>query len=155
MNCGTATRGDFNSQRDILGLPPRGPGGVPRWDALRYGRAGPPFVAEEYTAAGFTAVVQDNIYGPHIDTWLDHVTPRPVHLVVLRPTVAVLEQRYEDRRRTLGKIAYRGDYTAARNDRDLATTRRDLGLWLDTSSQTAAETVCEILARAAEAIVEA
>jgi len=55
----------------------------------------------------------------------------------------------------MAPIAVQAKYsTAARNDRDLATTRRDLGLWLDTSSQTTAETVREILARTAEATVE-
>jgi len=110
-------------------------------------------VADEYAAAGFTAVVQDNIYGPDVEAWLARVRARPLSLVVLRPTVAVVEERHEERRRRLGKVAFRGDYTAAQNDRDLATTRRDVGLWLDTSAQTVDETVDEIIGRAAEAVV--
>ena len=110
-------------------------------------------VADEYAAAGFTAVVQDNIYGADVVHWVDRIGARPVHLVVLRPSVDAVEQRHEQRRARLGKVAYRDGYTAALNDRDLATTPSELGLWLDTSAQSADATVDEILARSAEAIV--
>ena len=110
-------------------------------------------VADEYAAAGFTTVVQDNIYGEDVVTWTRRITARPVHLVVLRPSVDVLERRHEDRRAQTCKVAYRGDFTPEVNDRVLATTPRDLGLWLDTSGQSPGETVDEALARSAEAIV--
>lgn len=90
-------------------------------------------VAVEYVTAGFTTVVQDNIYGMDVEHWLDRVSPGKKHLVVLRPRVEVVEGRDIERRRTLGKIAYRGGYTPAINDQHVAGTRRDLGLWLDTS----------------------
>jgi hypothetical protein len=109
--------------------------------------------ADEYAAAGFTTVVQDNIYGPDVEAWLDRIAARPRHLVVLRPSVALVEQRDEERRRSHGKVAYRGGFTPAENDAHLAATRRDLGLWLDTSEQTPEETVDEILARREEAVV--
>jgi hypothetical protein len=109
--------------------------------------------ADEYAAAGFTTVVQDNIYGPDVEAWLDRIAARPRHLVVLRPSVALVEQRYEERRRSHGKVAYRGGFTPAENDAHLAATRRDLGLWLDTSEQTPEETVDEIRARREEAVV--
>src|ERR1051325_2375185 len=44
-------------------------------------------VADEYAAAGFECVVQDNIYGPDVVAWLESITARPRHLVVLRPSV--------------------------------------------------------------------
>jgi hypothetical protein len=110
-------------------------------------------VADEYTAAGFTAVVQDNIYGPDVEAWLGRITARPRHLVVLRPSVAVVEQRDDQRRQHLGKVAYRGGFTPAENDAHVSATRRDLGLWLDTSEQTPEETVDEILVRGDEAVV--
>jgi hypothetical protein len=109
--------------------------------------------ADEYAAAGFTTVVQDNIYGPDVEAWLDRIAARPRHLVVLRPSVALVEQRDEERRRSHGKVAYRGGFTPAENDAHLAATRRDLGLWLDTSEQTPEETVDEIRARREEAVV--
>ena len=118
---------------------------------LRYRLSG--IVADEYAAAGFTTVVQDNIYGGDVEAWLGRVAARPLHLVVLRPAVAVVEQRDEERRRHLGKVAYRGGFTPAINDRHVGTTRQDLGLWLDTSDQTPAQSVEEILARSDEAIV--
>jgi hypothetical protein len=110
-------------------------------------------VANEYAAAGFTTVVQDNIYGADVVAWLGSIRARPLHLVVLRPSVAAISDRHEQRRRETGKVAYRGGFTAADNDADLAKTPTDLGLWLDTSAQTPEETVGEILARAREAVV--
>jgi hypothetical protein len=97
--------------------------------------------------------VQDNIYGPDVEAWLGRITARPRHLVVLRPSVAVVEQRDDQRRQHLGKVAYRGGFTPAENDAHVSATRRDLGLWLDTSEQTPEETVDEILVRGDEAVV--
>jgi|SRR5215211_6717302 len=109
-------------------------------------------VADEYAAAGFTTVVQDNIYGADVTQWLASVRSRPRHLVVLRPSVAALDARHEERRQRTGKIAYRGAYTPAENDAHLASTPA-VGLWLDTSVLSPEETVDEILDRAAEALV--
>jgi hypothetical protein len=110
-------------------------------------------VAADYADAGFTTIVQDNIYGPDVVAWLAHVAPRPRRLVVLRPSVETLLARHEARRDATGKVAYRGSYTAELNDRDLATTPRGLGLWLDTSTLSPDETADEILSRRDEAVV--
>ena len=110
-------------------------------------------VADEYAAAGFTTVVQDNIYAADVEHWLDSIEARPLHLVVLRPSVEVLSFRHDERRRATGKNAYRGEYTPAKNDAHLAETRSDLGLWLDTSTQTPEQSVDEIMRRADEAVV--
>ncbi|MBK5221886.1 MAG: phosphotransferase [Acidimicrobiia bacterium] len=110
-------------------------------------------VAVGYAAAGFTTVVQDNIYGPDVEDWLGRVPLGLRHLVVLRPRVDVVEARDAERQRTTGKVAYRDGYTAAINDQHVAATRHDLGLWIDTSNQTADETVDEILDRVDEARV--
>jgi hypothetical protein len=108
-------------------------------------------VADEYAAAGFTTVVQDNIYGADVERWLAGIRARPLHLVVLRPSVAAVEQRDAERRERIGKVAYRGGFTPAVNDAHVASTPDGLGLWLDTSAQSPEATVDEILARAAEA----
>lgn len=108
-------------------------------------------VALEYASAGFTTVVQDNIYGIDVERWLDRTSSVRTYLVVLRPRVGVVEQRDAERRRTLGKVAYRDGYTPAINDEHVAGTRRDLGLWLDSSEQSPSETVDEIMRRADEA----
>ena len=109
--------------------------------------------AVEYAEAGFTCVVQDNIYGDDVRSWLQMVHPLTTHLVVLRPSVAVVTARDEARRLATGRVAYRGDFTPQVNDFHLSTTPRHLGgLWLDTSDQTPSETVAEILSRARESV---
>ena len=50
-------------------------------------------VADQYCAAGFVTVVQDNIYGADVVGRLNMVTSRPRHLVVLRPSTDVVAQR--------------------------------------------------------------
>jgi AAA domain len=110
--------------------------------------------ATEYCKAGFTTVVQDNIFGEDVRTWLRAVAVRPRHLVVLRPSVAVVLERDLARQRELGKIAYRSRETDAHQlDTLLATTPR-IGLWLDTSTLTPIETVQTILERQREAGVD-
>jgi chloramphenicol 3-O-phosphotransferase len=98
-------------------------------------------------------VVQDNVYGDDLLAWIGRIVARPVHLVVLRPSVEMLARRHEQRRLRTGKVAYRGAFTPELNDEALAATPRHLGLWLDTSHQSPDETVDEALARSAEAIV--
>jgi hypothetical protein len=111
-------------------------------------------VAGEYCAAGFCAVVQDNIYGPDVISWLRSVSARPRHLVVLRPSVAVVWERERQRHQATGKTAYRpGEFSVEQLDGFLAQTPR-IGLWLDTTDLTAEETVAEILGRGAEAVVD-
>jgi hypothetical protein len=109
--------------------------------------------ADEYCAAGFTTVVQDNIYGLDVVTWLGAIRSRPRRLVVLRPSIAVVAERDRARRASTGEVAYRSDGdTVASLDAQLAATPR-IGLWLDTSTQTPGESVDEILRRDADAIV--
>lgn len=108
--------------------------------------------AAEYADAGFTSVVQDNIYGADVAHWLERVAPRPRRLVVLRPSVAAVTARDAHRQVATGKVAYRGAYTVEANDADVASTAR-VGLWLDTSDLTPEETVAQILLRRDEAAV--
>ena len=108
--------------------------------------------ADTYAAAGFTCVVQDNVYGADVADWLAALAA-PAHLVVLRPAVAVLEARDAARRAATGKVAYTPAFTPAENDRHLAGTDPRLGLWLDTGDQTPEQTVATVLARAEEARV--
>ncbi len=110
-------------------------------------------VAVEYASAGFTCVVQDNIYGDDVTAWLEMVQPLTTHLVVLRPNVSTVAGRDEARNRASGKVAYRGEFTPEVNDVHVATIPRQLGgLWLNSSEQTPTETVSEILARAEETL---
>jgi AAA domain len=118
---------------------------------LRYQLAA--LTADEYCRAGFTVVVQDNIFGADVVRWLDSVTARQRHLVVLRPSVAAVWERERQRHAATGKTAYRpGGFTVEDLDQQLAMTPQ-IGLWLDTSKMSPADTVAEILRRRAEAVV--
>lgn len=119
---------------------------------LRYGLSS--LVADEYCQAGFTTVVQDNIFGPDVVGWLDRVRARPRHLVVLHPSTATVAARDVARHKATGKVAYRaGEFTIEGLDNILVQTPR-IGLWLDTSLQTPQETVREICARSSESVVD-
>jgi hypothetical protein len=110
--------------------------------------------ADEYCEAGFTSVVQDNIFGADVVRWLEQVRSRPRRLVVLRPSKAVVAERDAERQARTGKAAYLpGGFTIDGLDAALAVTPR-IGLWLDTSDQTAEETVREIMRRRDEAAYE-
>lgn len=110
-------------------------------------------VADEYCAAGFCTVVQDNIFGEDVTGWLQAVSARPRHLVVLRPSAKVVWAREQARHEATGKSAYRpGGFTIEELDGYLAQTPR-IGLWLDTSELTAEEAVAEILRHQAAAVV--
>lgn len=111
-------------------------------------------VADEYCAAGFTTVVQDNMYGDDVTRWLESLHARPRHLVVLRPSIEIVAARERGRQLATGKVAYRpGESTIEELDDQLARTAR-IGLWLDTSTLTPDETVNEILHRRDEALVD-
>ena len=111
-------------------------------------------VADEYCAEGFTTVAQDNLYGDDVVAWLRSVNARPRHLVVLRPTLAVVLEREASRRRVTGKVAYQeGGVSMEQLDEFLGLIPK-IGLWLDTSTQTPQETVEEIWRRQLEASVE-
>jgi len=119
---------------------------------LRYRLAA--ITADEYCRAGFATVVQDNIFGPDVTRWLQSVTASPRHLVVLRPSVAVVREREQERYLATGKVAYRpGEFTPEALDGFLAETPR-IGLWLDTSDLTAEDTVDQILIRESAAVVD-
>lgn len=111
-------------------------------------------VADEYCRAGFSVVVQENVFADDVVAWLGSVAARPRHLVVLRPSVAVVAEREAARRAETGKVAYRtGGFTIEALAAALDRTPR-IGLWLDTSEQTPEETVAEILERRADARID-
>ncbi len=56
-------------------------------------------VADEYCAAGFCTVVQDNIFGSDVVRWLRSAAGRPRHLVVLRPSAEVVRRREQGQAR--------------------------------------------------------
>ncbi|MDG4823441.1 AAA family ATPase [Asanoa sp. WMMD1127] len=115
---------------------------------LRYGLAAQ--VSDAYFDAGFTVVVQDVILGEFLPETVGLIRSRPLLVVVLAPSPAAIADREAGR----GKVAY-GTFGIEELDRGLRDGTPRLGLWLDTSGQSVAETVDEILARAwTEAVVE-
>ncbi|AOS63466.1 AAA family ATPase [Actinoalloteichus hymeniacidonis] len=100
-------------------------------------------VADEYVQAGFTAVVQDIVIGDELPRTLAQIRARPLFVVVLAPSIDSIETREAGR----GKTAYGQHWGPADLDRLFRAETPRIGLWLDTSGQTAQETVTEILAR--------
>jgi chloramphenicol 3-O-phosphotransferase len=108
-------------------------------------------VSDAYFQAGFTVIVQDVILGAHLAEMTAMIRSRPLLVIVLAPQVSAIA----DREKSRGKTAY-GTWAIKQLDDVLRHETPRLGLWLDTSSQTAAETVDEILSRArAEARIPA
>jgi chloramphenicol 3-O-phosphotransferase len=106
--------------------------------------------ADAYFDAGFNVVVQDIVMGTAVQTYVDRINGRPLHVVVLAPRPEVVREREAAR----AKSAYQPDgYTPEDLDRYLRDETPRIGLWLDTSEQTPDETVDEILVRKEEARV--
>lgn len=112
---------------------------------LRYRLAGA--AADGYAEAGFTVVLQDIVLGPELPAYVDGITARPRHLVVLAPSPDVVARREAGR----AKTGYGDGWTPELLDQGLRSETPRIGLWLDSSSQTPDETVSEILARLDEA----
>jgi chloramphenicol 3-O-phosphotransferase len=106
-------------------------------------------VSDAYFEAGFTVITQDVILGAHLAEMTTLIRSRPLLVVVLAPSAAAIAER----ERARGKTAY-GTWAVGQLDDMLRRETPRLGLWLDTSRQTAAQTADEILSRAwAEAAV--
>jgi chloramphenicol 3-O-phosphotransferase len=100
-------------------------------------------VSDAYFQAGFTVIVQDVILGSHLAEMTAMIRSRPLLVIVLAPQAAAIADREESR----GKTAY-GPWDIEQLDTVLRHETPRLGLWLDTSGQTPAETADEILSRA-------
>lgn len=102
--------------------------------------------ADAYASSGFTTIVQDVILGADVPRYLDLLRTRPRHLVVLAPSPAAVAER-EARR---AKKGY-GEWTIEALDRSLRDGTPRIGLWLDTSGESPAETVRRVLSRLPQA----
>jgi len=100
-------------------------------------------VSDAYFQAGFTVIAQDVILAEHLTEMTAMIRSRPLLVVVLVPQPAAIAAREAAR----GKAAY-GTWAIGQLDDVLRNHTPRLGLWLDTSAQTPAETTDEILSRA-------
>jgi len=100
-------------------------------------------VTDAYFQAGFTVVTQDIIVGDHLAEMTTMIKSRPLFLIVLAPSAVTIAGR----ERARDKTAY-DTWTIEQLDHVLRHETPRLGLWLDTSGQTAVESSGEILARA-------
>ncbi len=100
-------------------------------------------VSDAYFQAGFTVIVQDVILGSHLAEMTAMIRSRPLLVIVLAPQAAAIAGRDQSR----GKTAY-GPWAIQQLDTVLRHQTPRLGLWLDTTSQTPAQTADEILSRA-------
>ncbi|NYI76380.1 AAA family ATPase [Nocardioides panzhihuensis] len=98
-------------------------------------------VADEYAAAGLTAVVQDIVLGDELRTYTESVRTRPLYVVVLAPRPDAVAVRESGR----AKTGY-GEWTVEALDRGMREDTPRIGLWLDSSELTVEETVDAILA---------
>jgi chloramphenicol 3-O-phosphotransferase len=104
-------------------------------------------LGRSFYEAGFTVVLDDIIVGSRMQHLLDELTDVDFMFVMLTPSLETVR----DRERQRGTQLWREwEWLSESVER---TTPR-VGLWLDTSAQTAEETVDEIMRRAwAEALV--
>jgi chloramphenicol 3-O-phosphotransferase len=106
-------------------------------------------LATSFVDAGFTAVIDDIVIGERLDELLAELAGRRFVFVMLTPRLGAVMAREAGRGTQLWEAW-------GWMDEEVRSHTRRLGLWLDTSNQTADETVDEILRRApAEGWVEA
>ena len=109
--------------------------------ALRY--AGALSVADVFLGGGFDVVVEDVIIGPVLREFLSLVPLHEFHLVFLDPDAAAVAHRERHR----GLIAYGPGRWSVNGLQAVLREETDrIGLWLDTTGQSAEQTVDAILA---------
>lgn len=101
--------------------------------------------AEVYHGAGFTVALEDVVGGVFLREYIALIRSRPLHVVVLVPSLKALAAR-EAAREQKGYLRWQ---IAEHRKRFVAETPR-IGLWLDSSGQAPDETVDEILRRTAD-----
>lgn len=142
-------RGDLFRRMVINGREEMTPDPSPEAQAqldLRYDLAAG--AADRFAQAGFDAIVQDVIIGAELRRFVARVQTAERYLVVLSPSVSVLEWREEQRAKT-GYV----HFSPGAMDRALRAETDRIGYWLDSSAQTPEETVDDILAHLEQARV--
>jgi predicted kinase len=102
--------------------------------------------ADMYFEAGFTVALEDVVAGPPLADYHTMIRNRPCHVVVLLPAVEAVAAREAGREQK----SYDAWTIEQLYEGFVATTPR-VGIWLDTTDLTPAETVDEILAQTSDA----
>jgi chloramphenicol 3-O-phosphotransferase len=127
------------------------PDGEPRLEAMRQLRLrgrNVALLADSFFEAGFTPIIDDVVVGTRLGELRADLRSRPLLFVLLTPALDVVRERNRQRPNKDVFEAWGHLDAVARKE----TPR--LGLWLDTSKQTAEESAEEILRRAwTEAVV--
>ncbi len=126
------------------------PGREPLADSnaqLELGAHNAAILADSFMSAGLTPIVDDVVLRPQLARYREVLDRWPVRLVVLAPPVAVAIERNRERleKHVAGRFAHL--------DAELREQMRGLGLWLDTSGLSVAETVDAIIRREDEALL--
>jgi len=98
-------------------------------------------LGRSFYEAGFTAVLDDIVVGSRIDDVREDLAGLDFLLVMLVPSMAAVRERERQRGTELWP---EWEWLTEQ----FLSARRDIGLWLDTSHQSAEETVGEIMRRA-------
>ena len=114
---------------------------------LELGAHNAALLADSLMNAGFTPIVDDVVLQPQLARYREVLSRWPHRLVVLAPPVEVALER--DRGRAEKHVANRFAYL----DAELRKQMQGVGLWLDTSGMSVAETVETIVWRADEALI--
>ncbi|WP_431981331.1 AAA family ATPase [Streptomyces qinglanensis] len=99
-------------------------------------------VVNAYFDAGFTVIAQDVILGDHLTEMVAQIHNRPLHVIALIPDSEAIASRDAHRPKT----AY-GTWAVAPLEHVLRKETPRIGLWLDTSALTPAQSVDEVLSR--------
>jgi chloramphenicol 3-O-phosphotransferase len=113
---------------------------------LRYDLAA--MAADRCAEDGFDAIVQDVIFGKDLADFVKRIASPERYLVVLSPPMSAWEWRGEQRLKA-GYVHLSADVL----DEVLRRETRQIGYWLDSSTQTPDETVADILANLSKAAV--
>ena len=103
-------------------------------------------LAGSFADAGITAIIDDIVIGARVEQLVEDVGGRPFYFVMLTPRFDVVRKREIGR----GTELYLRDGWM---DAEIRERTKRIGLWLDTSDQTAEETADEIVRRLGEARV--
>ena len=114
---------------------------------LALGARNAALLADSLMEAGFTPIVDDVVLQLQLARYREVLSRWPIRLVVLAPPVNIAVER--DRGRPEKHVADRFAYL----DAELHKQMQGLGLWLDTSGLSVAETVDVIIRRADEAML--